>query len=196
MNKHPHNPLYIQVFRGFATLQRSAGLRSGILALAMLGGVGASQMAANVRVDLASGWNANQGREFPGAVGDVAPAVDGKQLIISYDFTNGGQYIAASHPLDKVEGVTSIKLKAVGPAHMSIGVKDASGQDFLYHIGMTASDEQSYTLDLSKPNKTWGGAGDKVMHYPLRSIRLLANKKPEVLKGKLVIKEIVLVCAP
>lgn len=164
----------------------------------MVGALGASRLpaAADVRVDLANGWNGNTGREFPGAVGGVTSAPDGKQVAIAYDFTNGGQYIAASHALENVEALSTVKLKVVGPGHMSVGLKDASGQDFLFHVGMTASDEQTYTLNLAKPNKAWGGAEDKVMHFPLRSIRILANKKPEIPKGTLVIREILLVRAP
>lgn len=188
----------IHSFRGLATSFRSAGLRAGLFSLFALCALAPKGVAATaeVRVDLSSGWTGNNGREFPGAVGDVTAAADGKQVAIAYDFSNGGQYVAASRQLEKVEALATVKLKVVGPGHMSVGLKDASGQDFLFHVGMTASDEQSYTLNLAKPSKSWGGAEDKVMHFPLRSIRILANKKPEMVKGALVIKEILLVRAP
>jgi hypothetical protein len=177
--------------------KRSSGLRAGLFAVLTLGTLFSVRLEAAdpIRLDMAGEWDANTGQEFPGAVGDVDT---GKQVKISYDFTKGGVYISATQPLDTVSvtSLSSIKVKAKGPGLLGVGITDATGQDFIYHFGQTGAEERPYTVYTSKPTDVYGGAGDKVIHYPLKSIRLLAFKSAEVPKGTLVISELQLVPAP
>src|ERR1051325_5083289 len=103
-------------------------LRPGIiLFLALVTGTNSKALADEVDLDLFSGkqWAFYPGYEFPGAKGNRrVETVDGKKaLIISYDFTKGGQYVMAGMPVEIPQGSKSIHFEIKADKELKIMIR-------------------------------------------------------------------------
>jgi hypothetical protein len=146
-------------------------------------------------------WNYHNGPEYPGAKGkltlaanntaadtDIATVADTDDprarpqtlATLSWDFTNGGRYIAAHAPTDIPEGTEEIRVRvtsaAAGP--VSIRVTDATGQTLTLQTAYTQEGEwQTLRFPLTgKIKNHFGGQNDGTIHYPIKKLALLVHK--------------------
>ena len=136
-------------------------------------------------------WKFTNGPEFKGAAGSIdVPQQDKQPLVLNYDFTGGGNYVAAIKYLNPRLNIQKLRLGIdTTKTSCSIRVIDRSGQTFQYRLGSPEADKP-VTLDLSKakPQSSWGGAKDRKIHYPLSSIWIMVDRKSQPLAGKVSIE--------
>ncbi|AHF91673.1 hypothetical protein OPIT5_17065 [Opitutaceae bacterium TAV5] len=136
-------------------------------------------------------WNFHNGPEYPGAKGKVTlaantdPALADDPLVqtlatLSYDFTNGGRYVAAHTPTDIPDGTEEIRVRvtsaAAGP--VSIRITDATGQTLTLQTAYTQEGEwQTLRFPLTgKIKNHFGGKNDGNIHFPIKKLALLVHK--------------------
>jgi len=129
-------------------------------------------------LDIFSGqkWTFYPGYEFPGAKGSARlQEVDARNgLILNYDFTGGGAYVAAGLPVDIAEVSKEIwfEVKADRELKIMVRLEDSSSQTHQYQLlYQQPGDWQSLQLDLALPPKgSFGGPKDGVIHYPITKL--------------------------
>ncbi len=161
-----------------------AGIAMQITALAvgailLLGAASAAGPAlqSDVNIGLTNGWEFTNGGEYPGATGtcEVLPA--DKSLALTYNFSKGGQYVAVSRALDSIDKISRVKIDASGPGGgLTVALDDATGQTFLYRLGEIGAGASTHEIQLAQPNDSYGGAKDRILHLPLKGIRLAMEK--------------------
>ena len=125
------------------------------------------------------------GAEFPGATGSLAVAEG--VLTLKYDFSKGGHYVAAHFPLPESPVVRTLSLEASfdTTTELTLRVTDATGQAFQQRLSGAPEDwcRLEIPVDGSWPG-CWGGAGDHVLHQPVRQFEILAeNLTPDHMGG-------------
>jgi hypothetical protein len=127
-------------------------------------------------------WGFYGGYEFPGAKGTVTRqnAEDREVVNLFYDFSGGGAYVAAKGTLEIPEGATEFRFaaKADRPHKLVLRLVDATKQTHQWELRYEQAGQwQDFSVDLTKPaKKSFGGASDGVMNYPLREIMLCVAK--------------------
>ena len=125
------------------------------------------------------------GAEFPGATGTLSVAEG--VLTLKYDFSKGGHYVAAHFPLPERPVARTLSLEASfdTSTELTLRVTDATGQAFQQRLSGAPGDWSRLELpvDGSWPG-CWGGAGDHVLHQPIRQFEVLAeNLTPDHMGG-------------
>ena len=119
-------------------------------------------------------WTFYPGYEFPGAKGSLRlEKVDDRDaLILAYDFSGGGAYVAAKVPIEILEGATALHfdVKADRKHKLVLRLVDSSKQTFQW--GELRYDQpgnwQPMAISLTTPpRKSFGGASDGVIPYPM-----------------------------
>ncbi len=127
-------------------------------------------------------WIFNDGAEFHAELGvptgDVQEKkIDGKSVgVISYNFTQGGQYVGARRvvEINKPGSILSLEVSSNNPMkQIWILITDASDQTF--HINVAYSDSpnwQTIKIPLQGDSFTghWGGNDDGVIVFPVKAI--------------------------
>lgn len=127
-------------------------------------------------------WGFYGGYEFPGAKGAVSRqnAEDREVVNLYYDFSGGGAYVAAKGVVEIPEGPTEFRFsaKADRPQKLVLRLVDVTKQTHQWEIRYDQPGQwQDFSVDLTKPaKKSFGGAGDGVMNYPIREVILCAAK--------------------
>lgn len=139
----------------------------------------------------ADGWTFSPGAEFPGAKG--ALAVEGGDVVLSYDFTGGGAYVAAYHAFEPTEvSAITLSIKKPAEAEITLRVVDAGGQSLQKSLGFGADDWQKVEVLNSGWTGHWGGANDGVVHRGLRSFGVLVEGRSVKAKvGAVRLREVV-----
>jgi len=152
-----------------------------------------SSIASEIPVELSDAWEFSSGEEYPGGTGSLESGPTENTLAIAYDFSAGGQYVAAGTSIDASEELVGIEVTAVGPgANLGIVMIDDTDQSFIYRLGPLVGAEKTFSLPLDTPSSSYGGADDKTLHFPIKGIRLIVEKDPSQLEGSVTISKIVL----
>lgn len=136
--------------------------------------------------NIAEGWRFDNGREFPGATGELAVDPGGGLygedcLKLIGDFTGGGGYVQAMRRFEPVEIESlSFQMKAEGAERFTMRIGDESGQTHQIDIGVDPeADWQKIEFPLRRffesrgtaeavtnilRYQSWGGAGDGKWH--------------------------------
>ncbi len=147
------------------------------------------------RCDSAASWSTNLGWEFPGADGKVSLAQDpekGPCLRLDYDFTGGGNYVAAMRSLS-IPSATAISfnIRQEGANGGFIRLADATEQEHAGGFAIQGDKWQKIVLPLD--TKTfgghWHGKDDGNWYYPLKTI-LIGASKGNTPKGALFIRDL------
>lgn len=135
-------------------------------------------------------WKFSNGAEFKGATGSISkPAGKDQPMILNFDFTKGGAYVAAIKPLEPKLNVTQLSLDIQGQnKKITVRIFDKTGQVFQYRLnGMPAV----IKLGQTKPHAVFAGAKDKKFHQPIRAIWVMAgNSRNGIKQGQIQIKSI------
>ncbi|CAN5688686.1 hypothetical protein BH09VER1_BH09VER1_03830 [soil metagenome] len=131
--------------------------------------------AAGTNLELFSGkkWTFYPGYEFPGAKGSLRlEKVDDKDaLIVAYDFSGGGAYVAAKTPLEILEGATALRfnVKADRKHKLVLRLVDSTKQTLQWELRYDQPDQwQQVEIPLAGPVKAhFGGQNDGVIHFPV-----------------------------
>ena len=144
-------------------------------------------LQTEINVGLTSGWQFTNGPEYsPGAAGNFGVDASAKSLTLTYNFSKGGQYVAVSRALGAIDRVSGVKINVSGPGGgLTVAVNDATGQTLLYRLGAIDATARTVELKLAQPSDSYGGANDRILHLPLKGIRLLTEKTPGFLSGTL-----------
>ncbi|WP_309386415.1 hypothetical protein [Cerasicoccus frondis] len=142
-------------------------------------------------------WKFNAGPEFPGAEGSVDSSQRG--LALSYDFSEGGKYVSVDSRVDLSPDDKELRFKAEAdrPLRLAVRFIDSSGQTFQCAMPyVTPNVPQPFRVDLSSidKSKSWGGAKDGKVHYPIKTIRICLNAPSEeyASTGAISISEIII----
>jgi hypothetical protein len=125
--------------------------------------------------DESAEWKFSVGK--PSGQGDFVLAKDGDTPIgtLSYDFSNGGDYVQATLETEIPEGTSRIDLKARPSQRHRVTVRivDATSQVHQFKIPLK-TDWQTIKIPLDKRTEHWDGANDGKMHFPIKKITLSA----------------------
>lgn len=135
-------------------------------------------------------WTFSNGPEFPGATGSLqsGPGVTGKGAALAYDFSGGGSYVEMSLALPTPVTATALGFSArLAGVRAGLRVVDSTGQTLQYDVNrpLEAGGPDAWyaqVVDLSAPSGSWGGAGDGMLHEPVKAVSLLVNDS--VQKGR------------
>lgn len=136
-------------------------------------------------VELAS-IHFNNGPEFPGASGalEVIPPKKGDSIqAVSYDFTQGGNYVGTHLPLVKPVTASYVRFsfKADSKVQVGLRVKDESGQTLQKIIPrkslfVDADGWATATVDIRSSESHWGGVNSGKLQGSIHFLSLLIDK--------------------
>ncbi len=141
-------------------------------------------------------WKFTNGPEFKGAKGDMALPTDKEQpLTLNFDFTGGGAYVAAIKHLDPKLNVSTLNIDLDSQSSKTtLRVFDKTGQVFQYSLTGKGG---AIELGKTKPNVVFGGAKDKQVHHPIRTLWILAgNMRNGTKQGQLKLNAITATLGP
>lgn len=144
-----------------------------------------------------SSWRFSNGAEFAGAKGSLTSraAANGQESSLSFDFSEGGAYVAAFTAITVTEDYAEIRLrvKSTQNTKLSFRLNDATGQCHQIPVSYDRSGEWQtirYDLKNHRPGQHWGGANDGVLHFPLTSFSLVVpNPKTDTPAGTLLFRD-------
>ena len=151
---------------------------------------------ADVAMKFDSQWNFNLHTEFPGATGSMELGPDGSSLKIKFSFANGGSCVSAGHSVDISSPLSTIEIKATGLGGLGLTVIDSTDQTFVYQFGVPGQTEKPFDVNFTSFSQCYGGAGDKVVHFPLKALNVLVSKSTDYPSGEIDVTSIVLKLAP
>lgn len=164
------------------TLKTPITILAAILALFLVPGANAADEGANLDLFVGKKWTFYPGYEFPGAKGSQRiEQVDGHDaLILSYDFTGGGAYVAAKAPVDIGEGSAGLSFvaRSAKEAKLVVRLVDSGGQTHQYQLLYTEPNTWQ-KLDVNftdSTHKHFGGANDGIFQYPIKEIWFCVGK--------------------
>ncbi|MGB9624681.1 MAG: beta-galactosidase [Phycisphaerae bacterium] len=167
-------------------------LQIGIL----LGWCAPGALAADASDPLA-GWTFSNGREFPGAAGELKwNAAEGHEqpgcVELRFSFDKGGNYVAAmmSLPPDNDARRVRLWLKKPGTNRITFRAADHTGQTFQKYVDYTYPGWQQIEVDLSHWVHSWGGAKDGKVRWPITSFGVLIENGGDVRRGSCFIDDI------
>jgi len=143
-------------------------------------------------------WKFNAGPEFPGAEGvlDFQVVAGRAAGVVTFDFTKGGNYVAAFTGVNVPEGYSEIRFRAKsdGTDRMAVRLRDSSGQ---YHqFGISYSNKGDWQdfrvpLDGKKSPLYFHGAKDGRIYFPITQVWILINRPTKEPKyGEVVFSEV------
>jgi len=127
-------------------------------------------------------WTFSNGAEFPGARGSFERAREAARNgrwggRLAFDFTGGGNYVAAILRLDKAPDIAAVRLWVKQPRgnRLTFRYTDQTGQTL--QRGFTARDGEWAEAFIAMSGWTchWGGANDGVVHGPPKQIAFLVD---------------------
>jgi len=165
-----------------------------LLALPPGAAVAAPPLVLDDGARLSAKWQILNGGEFPGAQGRLLAAPTG--LVLAYDFTQGGKYVAAARDLALAgrPAAFSVTVEAAQDCAVFFRLIDANGRTFqAADLPLKGKVATPLNLPLDTPwRDSWGGqAGCTVLTPPVRTIQLgIANHKGLPDCGTLAIREL------
>jgi len=189
-----HNPPHPR----FRTFNPLSAIRIALLALALVAANTPLQSAraSDVTVPFDPQWNFNAHTEYPGSDGSLTVSPDGKSVKLAFDFTKGGSFVSAGRILESTSTFSGVEVKAKGSGGLGISIVDSTDQTFVYQLGVPGDAEKTFQVNFLGPNLVFGGAKDKIVHYPLKSLSITVSKSPDHLSGAVEVTGIVLKGSP
>lgn len=141
--------------------------------------------------DSPAAWSFESGAEFPGATGSLAAGpgtASSAGASLSFDFTNGGNYVAMTRKLISPITATAIGFSAsTWGQQVFLRVVDSTGQTSQYNMARpleAGAPDAWYMVSVSLYSATlhWGGANDGVLHQPIKAVSIVVNNSPQ--KGR------------
>ncbi|MCX5683781.1 MAG: hypothetical protein NT049_08860 [Planctomycetota bacterium] len=122
-------------------------------------------------------WTFSNGGEFPGAKGSFErskEAAHGGEFggRLAFDFTGGGNYVAAVRRLDGASEIAAVRLWVKKPPgnRLTFRYTDSTGQTLQKHFDAPDGVWAEATIRMGGWALHWGGANDGVPHGPPRMI--------------------------
>jgi hypothetical protein len=143
-------------------------------------------------------WQFSNGSEYPGATGrleyvpDRGNAADGA-LALHFDFSGGGNYVAAIADLPADRPVEAIRLWIHKPMDnlMIVRAEDANGETFQKDLKYHYPGWQAVEIGLDGWFHSWGGDG--TFDPPAREFHLLVENQGSARQGHILIDDVELV---
>jgi hypothetical protein len=127
-------------------------------------------------------WQFSNGAEFPGAAGSFDRSKDAAHAgafggRLAFDFSGGGNYVAAILRLQDAPAVGAVRLWIRKPAGNGITFRctDSGGQTLQKGVDVPDNAWAEIAVDLDGWQAHWGGANDGVLHGPTTMIHLLVE---------------------
>src|SRR5690606_20801689 len=105
-------------------------------------------------------------------------------LSLSYDFTGGGVYVAATRELASPVNVNFLRAKVMFPgvAQLAVRVRDSSGQWLQFSVSRALApgglnEWQRVTIAMHSPTAFWDGAADGVVHQPITTVSFVVDSE-------------------
>lgn len=135
-------------------------------------------------------WKFNNGAEFPGATGEIVfRVIDGRSTgVISYDFTEGGRYVAVFTKVELGADVTEIRFQvnSVQAERIAVRLRDSSGQYHQFALPYSTPGEwqtlRQPVAGVSSPIH-FHGNNDGVIQFPVTEFWILIEKPSRTTKG-------------
>lgn len=142
----------------------------------------ASQTVTLDRFEDSSQWYFTDGGEFPGAKGSISCESDGR-LSLNYDFTNGGQYVAAIYNGSTLPEMASfrVNLWSATDCRICYRIVDANGRIFQSDCqNLKAKTKIALTIPLSGHwINAWGGTPTPQPVLPVKQLIIMACNASE-----------------
>lgn len=146
-------------------------------------------------LDSVNAWRFDLGAEFPGAKGSLTfDAAKGHtsagSLALNFDFTGGGNYVAASTDLPKEPAVAAVRLWLNKPDAnlMFVRAVDAKGETFQKDLQFDYRGWQAVVIDFENWVFSWGG--DNVFDAPATQFHLVIEGQGGVKVGTLLVDDV------
>ncbi len=157
----------------------------------------ASDPASLSASDPLAGWTFSNGREFPGAVGELRwNASEGHDkpgcAEVRFSFDKGGNYVATMMPLPADSDARRVRLWLRKPGTNRITFRAAAhtGQTFQKFVDYTYPGWQQIEVDLLRWVHSWGGAKDGVVRWPITSFGVLIENSGDARHGSYFIDDV------
>ncbi|MBW7866387.1 MAG: beta-galactosidase [Candidatus Hydrogenedentes bacterium] len=137
-------------------------------------------------------WRFSDGAEFPGAKGALHAGEDGAARL-SYDFSGGGNYVAAYFDLTEPAALASVRFRVRKPesARLTFRATDATDQTFQKPMVFFRQDWTTLDVGLGGWTGHWGGPNDGVMRPPVKCVGILVeNQDLEKDSGEILLADL------
>lgn len=169
-------------------------MRHLVLGIALALVSGPATLAAS---DPLAGWTFSNGREFPGATGELKwNAAEGHSkpgcAEVRFSFDKGGGYVATMMPLPAKNDARRVRLwlKKPGTNRITFRAADESGQVFQKFTDYTYPGWQQIEVDLSHWVHSWGGPKDGKVRWPITSFGVIIEKDGDARHGSYFIDDV------
>ncbi len=140
-------------------------------------------------------WSFSNGPEWPGARGSLKQRGSGGHggdgaLVLTYDFEQGGNYVAAIVDLPDGPAVRAVRLWVNKPADnlMTFRALDSSGESFQKSLRFEFDGWQQ--LEIALAGWTYSCGGDGVFDGPPRQFHILIENQGRSRRGDLLIDDV------
>lgn len=145
-------------------------------------------------------WQFDNGGEFPGAKGSFERSKDAAHVgeyggKLNFDFTGGGNYVAAICKLSSAPDIKGVRVRVKNPSGTGVTFRytDQSGQTLQKSVALAPSrDWEEIEIECWEWSGHWGGQNDGVVHGPPTMIAFLAENTGQKV-GSLFLDDIRLV---
>jgi len=168
-----------------------------IVALAVLALTAARSRGDEESPDPLAGWTFHNGREFPGATGQIVwNPREGRGspgcVEVRYSFAKGGNYVAAMTRPPEGSDPRRVRLWLHKPAdnRITFRASDSAGQTFQKSIHYEYPGWQQIEVDLSTWVHSWGGPADGRVRWPITAFGVLIENDGRARTGQYFIDDI------
>lgn len=181
-------------------------IRKLAASLAIVAAVSLSASAQDSSVKLGDfkagldGWDFYNGKEFPGAEGNLWHDESKKAVILEGAFAGGGAYVAMTKVFEDPIDLKAVYIKIASDDIKVFGfrITDSTGQTFQHRVAIPAPGKGAATIRNFATGKniiSWGGEKDGKWHGPAKNISILLDKgnlaDPEnIPKGQLRVESV------
>lgn len=173
------------------------GMLLGLTAVASASGklYAAAPVETFSNADTIAEWTFSSGPEYPGATGslkwrgDAGHEGDGCAAL-SYDFCNGGNYVAAIVPAPAGRDVTAVRMwvKKPSPHLMIFRATDSKGETFQKNFRYHYVGWQQIEIEIGRWIFSWGGDG--TFQAPARELHILIENDGGDTTGTVLIDDL------
>ncbi len=169
-----------------------------ILRVALSLGWAAAAAAADGQKNPLDGWTFSNGREFPGATGELrwndreGHGAPGCAEVV-FSFEKGGNYVAGMMPVHDTDNRyrrARLWLKKPGGNRITFRATDDGGQTFQKFVDYTYPGWQQFEIDLATWVHSWGGAKDGKVRWPIRAFGVLIENDGNAKTGSYFVDDI------
>lgn len=148
----------------------------------------------NNQNDLHANWTFSSGPEFPGARGEVRFSNEASCGELVYDFSSGGNYVAATIDGPSRE-VSAIRVSLHNPHgnRLTFRYTDSAWTTFQKSVNAPPIGWQDYEIRISPDAAQWGGPGDGQLRPPIVQFGILVENSGQSPKGSLLFRDLALI---